>query len=201
MRGVLKVVAEEAEAVEELILGQLVVVLEHVGEETLSVVLDDILSLGLENFNELAGKLHNLGSNGGDLGEIVLDLFDIFLVHLEVLLVVGDDLLGSLAEGSYELQRLLDEGTESIDLGASHELSFPLVVGVQRPEAAGQRLDEKFDTLFIVSLKLLGELLVEHRERLLEKVDVMGLTNGNEEVLKSSVGELLDVLGVLVDHM
>lgn len=88
------IVTEETKGIKQLIFSKLGRLLKLVGEESLSVVLNNFIRSVFEDFDKLAGQLHNLAGNIRNLSEILLHLFNVLFVDFMVLLLVFNDFLG-----------------------------------------------------------------------------------------------------------
>ena len=75
-------VTEVAEAIEKLWSRDVGIILELFFEVPMSILLNNLLSSCLENFNELTSALHDLGGNFGNFGSLFKEFFNVFLVKL-----------------------------------------------------------------------------------------------------------------------
>jgi hypothetical protein len=83
----------------------------------------------------------------------------------------------------------------------SQELSVLLVHASHGAQVVGQGFDQDLGRLVVVAGKSFLELLNIHGHRLLEKLNILRLTNGDEHVLEGLEGELADTFAVLIRHV
>ena len=199
--SVLHIVAEETECVEQFVLGQLGRLLKLVGEEGLSVVLNDFEGSVFEYFDQLTCQLHHLASDIRDFSQVLLYLFDVFFVDLVIFLFVFNHFLGSHAESSDQVECSFNYRPQLLNLLVRKEISLNLVCFIKSFKRFSEHFNVEFYNFFIHLVESGCNLLQVGWVSLLEELDVEWFADCNEHVFESLKSKLPDCMGVSVGHV
>lgn len=101
----------------------------------------------------------------------------------------------------HQIEGACDQGSKCGDLLLGKELGVGLVLSTQGLDVVSKGLDHDLDALLILAVEGFLDLFDVHWDGLLEQLNILGLSNGDQHRLEDGKGALLDRLAVQEGHV